>query len=122
MSSTLEYKYVQSSQKLMEYIARMRYDIQEYANREKVNQFFLDKQNAKLEEINNIKHEFDNIMQSMLLSYTDAYDTGKQAGYKEAEKAYNKKLNSYDPLRPAEIESYREAHKSLVMQKWPELF
>jgi len=114
------YKTVQAE--FIEYIARMRAETQDYARKENANQYIIDKQNLKLEELHILKKKYDNLIQSILLVYNESFETGKAAGYKEAKKEADKENGLYNPYFPWEFENYREANKIKVRAKWPELF
>jgi len=120
MSALIE-EYQQISQSFIDFIAIFKIDIEKNAAKANANKFYTDRDFKKLEELYVIKKRFDFLIQSMLLIDSDTFESGRTFGYKEAHKEFDHIINPFCPFLPSEKESWRENHKKLVDDLWPEL-
>ncbi len=119
-NNTFEKEYASITSDLMEYIGRMKNEIESYAAKNNSQQWVIDKNESKLNELYTIKNRFDLLIQNMLLTSDAVFDSGKQYGYKIAQKEFDKKINPYD--RDINPEEYRQCSIQKAIQTWPELF
>ena len=119
-NSTFEKEYASITSDLMEYIGRMKNEIENYASQNKAQQWVIDKNEKKLNELYTIKTRFDNLVQNMLLTRDAVFNTGKQFGYRQAQKEFDNKFNPYD--RFINPEEFRQASIQKAIHTWPELF